>query len=309
MTRPIPEPRRTVAITCEDGTVLPARVYGKEGALRTVWSHGNGLAIDGYRVLWEMFLDEYEVVVFDQRSHGRSELSPFWRHTMSQISRDMEVVWDTLQRELGPRTTVGAFHSLSSLASINHFRRKGPTWHGLVLFDPPIMPPNGHPLQQMHRNDVIPLSTGTRRRRYRFDSPDELAGMMRRSRNFRLAPPDALDDLARATLKPDGKGGWVLACPRELEAHVFDSNQDPTFWNVLGRISVPMILVCGDPDVEGVQPSAIIDRAAAQEMDLDYACVPNTTHFLQIENPQACRDIVVDFIARNFPDTAHLKTR
>ena len=34
--------------------------------------------------------------------------------------------------------------------------------------------------------------------------------------------------MARATLRHDAvDGDWVLACPRELEAHVFDENRDP----------------------------------------------------------------------------------
>jgi pimeloyl-ACP methyl ester carboxylesterase len=102
---------------------------------------------------------------------------------------------------------------------------------------------------------------------------------------------------AEATLRPDAQAGdWVLACPRELEARVFETNLDATLWPRLEGQGVPLKLIGADPDLPGAKPTPAIVRDMAAELGLAYGAVPGTTHFLQIERPEACVEAVERFL-------------
>ena len=84
--------------------------------------------------------------------------------------------------------------------------------------------------------------------------------------------------MARATLRHDrARGDWILACPREYEAHVFSSGANPTLWPQMAHCPVPVKLVCGDPTLDEVMPPALIGRAMAEELGLPYEAIPGTS--------------------------------
>ena len=106
--------------------------------------------------------------------------------------------------------------------------------------------------------------------------------------------------VAEATLRFDGEAGdWVLACPRELEARVFDTNMDAGIWPRVGDIAMPIKLVGADPELEGATQPAASCRALAGEFGLAYDCIAETSHFLQIEQPERCARILEDFLAQH----------
>ena len=287
-------------VTCSDGVHLSARAFsptsGQHGAPRLVMSHGNGLAIGGYRCFWQLLMDEFQVVVFDMRGHGRSEGGAGWRHNWTQFYDDIEALRQTIDLQLGPAPTFGAFHSLSAVAAIGHRRRYGPRWDGLLLFDPPFMPPDGHPVQALHLAEVKQLSTRVRQRRRHFPDSGVLAQQFARQPMFRRWRPEAFADMADATLKsgPDGDG-LILSCAPECEAFIYDTNSDPTLWRWQGAPGLPTMLVCSDPDAPDARPSAFGGQAAAAEFSIPYMAVPDTSHFLQIEQPELCADITRRF--------------
>lgn len=285
----------TFDVPCSDGNLLAARVYGPPDAPRLVMSHGNGMAIAGYRTFWHPLADEFQVVVFDIRSHGRSG-GMSEKHHWSQLVDDMEAVWKTIAESLGQRQTIGVFHSLSAVAALGHVRRYGKRWDGLLLFDPPLMPPDGHPLQAIHRQEMAFLAELVRRRRRHYRSPDELAEQFARQPQFRHWHSEAYQDMAHAVLKHDAlEGSWILCCPPEHEARIYETNMDPGNWSSMRASPLPLKLVCGDPEIANVACPALIGRAAALELGVDYEAVPQSTHFLQIEHPEACQAITRAF--------------
>src|SRR6476646_3965917 len=60
MTIAVPAPHAVIEVVAADGARLRVR------------RHGNGFAIDGYVNFWSRFLGEFDVVVFDMRSHGQN---------------------------------------------------------------------------------------------------------------------------------------------------------------------------------------------------------------------------------------------
>lgn len=299
-TNPVLPPGRTFNVTMDDGAVIYVRRYGNPDGPRLVLSHGNGLAIDGYLPFWELLCDRYEIVLFDFRNHGRNPLHGLAGHNLPRFARDMERVWWAIQENLGGKKTAGVFHSVSAVTAVLHALEVGRRWDALVLFDPPIYPREGHSLGPVQQADKDGLAVRTRRRTERYKHPRDLA------RQFASVPllgrwqPEAYELMARATLHYDeASGDWILACPRELEAHIFETNSDRTIWPRMANLAIPIKLICADPDMKGAQAPAQIGRAMADELPLEYEAIPDTTHFLQIERPVECIRAMESFLARH----------
>jgi pimeloyl-ACP methyl ester carboxylesterase len=181
-----------------------------------------------------------------------------------------------------------------------HTLEMGRRWEPLVLFDPPIHPREGHPLQEVQILNEGQIAARARRRTERYKTPEDLAALFAHVQQFKLWRPEAYGLMARATLRPDeAAGDWVLACPRELEAHVFESNRDVTIWPRMKNLPVPCKLVCGDPAHEHKQTPALIGRAIAEEAPVEYEAIADTTHFLQIERPEECIRAMESFLQRH----------
>lgn len=283
-----------------DGAVVRMRRHGRPHGLRVALSHGNGLAIDGYFPFWNLLLERYDVVVFDMRNHGRNPLHGAAGHDWPTFARDLEVIWHGMRTHFGRKPVVGVFHSLSAIASLRHVLEQGPRWDALALFDPPLFPRDGHPLQPVEAEHMREMAERARRRPQRYKEPRGLGCQYAARPEFRRWVPGAHELLARATLRRDPESDdWILACPRELEAHIFETNVDPTIWPRLPEVEAPLKLICGDPELEQQQPPALIGRAVARELGLEYEAVTDTTHFLQIEQPAACVHALESFLAHH----------
>ena len=300
----IPAPHEVFDAVMDDGAVIRLRRHGRAQGPRLVLSHGNGLAIDGYFPFWGLLLDRYDLVLYDFRNHGHNPPHHPAHHHWRNFIQDDERIWRTIRDRWGAKPAAGVFHSLSAVAAVMHTLEKGARWDPLVLFDPPIYPREGHPLQSIQITGEGDLASRARRRTERYESPDDLARAFARVPHFGRWRPEAYELMARATLRRDeAAGDWVLACPRELEARVFESNRDATIWPRMKNLPVAGKLICGDPAIENQQLPALIGQAIAQEIPFEYEAIPGTSHFLQVERPEECVRAMEAFLrARRFID-------
>jgi pimeloyl-ACP methyl ester carboxylesterase len=299
-------PRRVIEVALPDGAMVKLRVYGR--GPRLVMSHGNGFAIDAYRRFWSSFLEHHEVVVFDFRHHGLS--SPYqgamqnWvRQNWARFVADFDVILAAIERELGPAKSVGVFHSMSSLTALLHASKNPTSWRGLIAFEPPAPPPPGHPEHEpffeMHRN----LAAGAARRRSSFATADELASSFARSNSFRRLSAEALHRLAEATLRwNDATGHYDLACAREFESETFLMRHLEDAWDRITSVSLPVCIVAGLPDPDENHCLSNVARSLAADGGFAFQCVPDATHFLQLERTCECAAIVDAFLARVLSD-------
>ena len=294
----VPEPLAVADIAMADGAVIRLRRHGNPAGPRVALSHGNGLATDAYLPFWSQLRAGWDIVLFDQRNHGENPLHGASGHTWERIAQDVVEIFDGIARAFGAKPVVGAFHSLSAVAAAMAAIRFGPRWSHLVLFDPPIFPRRGHPLETMedlHMGDMAALA---RRRPERYPDPAAFAAQLAARPMFRRWVPGAHDLFARSTLRPDPAGnGWILRCPRELEARIFEDNVDPTIWPAMGSLPVPLFLIGADPRVEGQQAPAFLTEGLASDQGLPYAMIPDTTHFLQIERPLEALRAMENFLS------------
>jgi len=299
----VPKPRACVDIAVEDGGVLRLRRHGNPRGPRLALSHGNGFAIDGYWPFWRLLLDEYDVLVFDMRNHGANPPGRAGGHHWPAFARDMEAVWRALRAYFGDAPVAGVFHSLAAVAALMHALERPGRWAGLVLFDPPVFPRPGHRLQPVQARHMREMAARARRRPPRYRAPEDLARQL--AGRFPDWVAGAHAHLARAVLRrdpaPDPAGrAWTLACPRTLEAHVFETNTDETLWPRLARAPrpPPVKLVCGDPARPDQRPPALVGAAMARELGLAYEAIPGTSHFLQLEAPRVCAGALTEYLAR-----------
>jgi pimeloyl-ACP methyl ester carboxylesterase len=291
----LPPPSARADLTMRDGAVIRLRRYGRPGATRIVLGHGNGLAINAYAPFWLPLAERYDLVAFDMRNHGENPLHTQEGHVWENFFSDIEAVFQGIRAQFGEARTVAAVHSLSSMATLEHAWRNRGRWDAVCAFDPPMAPPAGHPLEAPDGPDSQKLSVRAARRQAIFDSPDDLAMQYRRPAFGRWRPEQA-DLLARHTLRRMSDGRWTLCCPPAFEAFVFGSKKDPTLFHRMREIGVPLRIIAGDPNSPYASPAAAVAKAAHDEHGVDVTMVPGTTHFLQFEEPQVCRDRLVEFL-------------
>ncbi len=289
----VPEPLATGEIDTPPGTRIILRRHGNPDGPRLVLSHGNGLAIDLYYPFWSLLADRFDLVLYDLRNHGWNSASDIRTHNIPNFVSDNEHVARGIDHYFGTKPRIGVFHSLSAVVALNQLPL-GKGNEALVLFDPPIYPPDGDPLEI----DALwkKFAIATRLRQERFQTRDELARYIHRSPVFARLAPGVADLFARTTLRPASDGnGYELRCPRECEARVFEYIFAYNFEPDARGVACPIKVIGGDPTTSfSFLPSMNLNGIVG----LDYDFVPDTTHFLQMENPQACIAIMLEFLER-----------
>lgn len=282
-----------------DGARIKVRRGGNRDGVRLYISNGNGFAVDGYRVFWEPLLEEFDVILFDMRNHGRNEPTGADGHHYLQMARDLGSVFHAVDKALGHKKSVGVFHSMSGRAAMKHAVEQEWVWDALVLFDPPNVPPRGHAQYETMRVFELKLVEWAIGRQDVFESPDELLAYYNGNRAQSRWLPQAREDMARAVLSPEGTGKYALTCRRELEASIYLAALTLDLWPAANRYKGPVKLIGADPDAKGAVPTAAANRALGLEGSYDYESVPETGHLLQIERPDACRDAMLAFLAQH----------
>lgn len=295
----VPPPRRIINLTMSDGATIRLRQHGAPGRPRLALSHGNGLAIDAYLPFWRTLTDDFELILFDVRNHGENPLHDPSAHSWERIAQDMGEIFAGIQTHCGKAPTAGVFHSLSAVAALLDEVATGPKWATLALFDPPIFPREGHSLQADQRRDMETMARRAQGRPPRYDSPEQFAAQLMRQRSFKSWVAGAHLLFAQTTLRPSSAGDWVLRNPRELEARIYTGNVDATLWPRLSALQRPTVLIAADPAHPDASPPASICREIHRELGIDYEMIPDTTHFLQIEKPDACHGALLNFLARH----------
>lgn len=282
----------------DDGAVVRVRRHGNLAGPRLIMSHGNGFAIEAYAPFWSVLARRWEVVLFDVRNHGMNPLHGATGHTYPQFAADLERIAMAVADVYRPKPTIGLFHSLSAIAAILHALTYGWRWDALILFDPPLVPLPGHPMHQSAWAFEELLMGWAARRRDRFAAPSELAAQFARTGGMRLWRPGTHFLMAQSTLRRDpATGEWMLACPRELESSIYGANARLGLWPRPSDFGGPVTLISGDPDLADAMPPAKSGRLLREEFDWPCVAIPNTSHMLQVEQPEACAAAVEGFLA------------
>lgn len=294
------DPITAIEARSADGAVLQLRRHGNpRAAVRLYLSHGNGFAIDGYVQFWRCFAANFDLVLFDMRSHGRNPRAAPAHHDYAHMVEDMAAVTAAAQAEFGEKPSAGLFHSMSAQAALLLTMAGGGGFDALVLFDPPNMPPPGHSVHPAMLGYEDKLARWAAGRRDRFAAPAELAAEYAATRSGRRWPAGTALAIAAAVLRRDEPaGGWALACPREREASMYRQGVSLDLWPHRRDVPIPVLLLGADPAVLHPAPTALSNRALAAEGDFDYRAIPGTSHLLQLEEPERCAEAALEALTR-----------
>ena len=287
-----PMPTSVQQVQVDDGTYIVVRRHGNPDGPRLILSHGNGLAIDLYFPFWSILNRDFDVFVHDLRNHGWNETGELNDHNVGAFARDHDRIATAIAIRCGEKPTTGVFHSISALASL-HAPSKGEYYSALVLYDPPLSntPSGKRELDARSRK----MADMLRRRAQRFQSRAELADLHAHLPYFSRTVPGTLDLLAETTLKESRTGpGFELRCPPEFEARIWDHASEYAASVDITTLSCPVKFVLpGATDQDSNSPK--FDYGG---IEVVREFVPNTTHLLPLEQPQACAQALRSFVTR-----------
>jgi len=289
----------TFDVTLEDGAKIRMRRHGRPDGVRLLLTHGNGFAADAYFPFWQQLLADFDLLVFDFRNHGQNVPAVPPHHNYEQFVRDLDRVIEDVKSRLGERPTAGLFHSMSGRTAMKHAIEIGWRWDALVLFDPPNMPPPGHPTYEVMAAFEKRLTAWAKARRRSFNTIEELAEEYRQSRATVSWVSGVHELMARSVLRhnPDGIG-YKLVCDPENEATIYAQAMTLNLWPGAKEFAGPVKLIGCDPNMKG-STTGPANQALGAEGGYDYSFVEGTGHLLQIEKPDACVHVTLEFLARH----------
>ena len=135
----VPEPILTHDVQLDDRTVTTVRRHGNPSGPRLILTHGNGLAVDVYYPFWSQLAGDFDLMIYDLRNHGWNDVGERQDHNIPTLISDHDLILDAIFRDFGEKTTIGVFHSLSTLITLLSFNDH--RYSALVLFDPPLCKP------------------------------------------------------------------------------------------------------------------------------------------------------------------------
>ncbi len=290
----LPKARAVIEVRMDDGAIVYVRRHGNPEGARIILSHGNGLSADAYYPYWSLLAARFDLFVFDFRNHGWNPVGDQQAHTIPNFVQDIGGVVRAIDRNFGEQPVVGVFHSVTGLPALLYMQGWGGAaeenaFSALVLFDLPFRHPRVPMVDFSYR-----ISLAAQRRRNWFESREEFANRYRNAPVFRRLVPGAVELLAETTLRPvPGGDGYELCCPREYEAQIAEF----TFgWGLevnLSKVPCPVKAIGADPTEQySFYPSMDLSELTR----LDYDFLPEATHFLQLEDPERCFGLTIDFL-------------
>ncbi len=287
----LPEPLFAHDVRVDEDTVITLRRHGNPDGPRLLLSHGNGLAIDLYYPFWSLLTDDFDVIIHDLRNHGWNNISSLEEHHIPTLVADHDRILEAVNLHLGEKPTIGVFHSVSALVALLS-RAKGKDYSALVLFDPPLCKPG----RDYEEFDAVAIRTAAmaRRRTERFHSLEQLAEVVPLAPLYRHVLPGVPDLVAQTTLRRSDDGdGYQLRCPREYEARMIEYAGVYAMGVDFDSFLCPIKVIGADPTL----PFSYLPTLDLSDIEsVGYDFLPETTHFLQLEEPRECVETMLAFL-------------
>jgi pimeloyl-ACP methyl ester carboxylesterase len=301
--RALPGSTAAFAVATPDGAALPVYAFGGPAdAPGLLFGHANGLAAGSYAPWLRELAATLRVFAVDARGHGGSRWPAGALETVFAVDRfadDLALVAAAIVTRLDGAPLHYAGHSLNAAAALRLATRAARLpWSGTILFEPPIFPPPDSPHHAEACAQQAPLVARSAARRSVWTSPEALGDVLRARGMFARFRPDLLAAHCRATLRPLPEGGYTLCCPPAVEAAIFGVHRDADTWRRLPTAHAALHLVAGDPALpDRGWVSACMPDMAAQLPRARLTTLGGTGHMMIFEQPDACRDLVLDAIA------------
>ena len=299
----IPEPVSVCEVRPDADTVITLRRYGNPAGPRLVLSHGNGFAIDIYFPFWSLLMDDYDLFIYDLRNHGRNKVGNIKNHNIPSFVRDHNCILAAIDERYGERPKIGVYHSASALVTLMStsiladpaITMESSAFSALVLFDPPLCKPGAS--QAKFDEATEKTAAMTRRRSRRFESREQFTELLEFLPAFKQVVPGVRELMALATLQDAADGeGYELCCPPDYEAQIIDYTRIFSPLMDFDDLHCPTKVIGADPTL----PYSYLPTIDLSDiLSVDYDFLPDTTHLMQLEQPQECVATMREFIEQD----------
>ena len=278
-----------------DGTKLAVRAAGEPSNPMLVFVHGFSLDMTTWHHQWTGLSDRFRCVLFDLRSHGRSDPAASGDLSLSAMGRDVAAVIDAT---VGRRQGVVVGHSLGGMAVLAAAESRPDLFGGTV---------RGVALLGTAASDLLRgvMGSVTGMLRPRFGSLSQAVDRVNRLRRSVVAGRGDVGALiARATqFGPDAPPhvvnhivGLAAGAPSEVWTDGLAELMDVDLRHALGHLTVPTLVAVGDYD--RVTPPAAAMILVGGLPDARLEIVEGAGHLPMLERPVAVNDLLAGFASR-----------
>ncbi len=260
--------------------------------------HANGLCAGTYLPLFELLENDFTMLATDIPGHGDS--APHGTERIRHWDVFVDPVKDAIQTHMKPKV-VGAGHSLGAVVTLLAAAKHPELFSHIILIDPVIFIRPMLLLFALARRTGLmpwnPLAQGARRRKTVFESQDEALRRFTSGRGmFGTWNRPYIEAFCHHGLSWNGDGTGSLKCHPETEAQIYESIL-LDIWNYPPKISCPALIIRGERSNTFTAPAG---RAVHRNIrNSSLVTVPDTTHFVPMENPEACRRAIMNFLSEN----------
>ena len=300
----LPEADEIFTVTTAPGVRLPVyRLAGPPGAPALLFGHANGFSAGSYGPWLKELAAAATVFAFDARGQGGA----LWPEgpldevfAIDRLGEDLSIVSAAVAAHAPAGRLLYVGHSLGAAAALRLAiaGRTPPSWAAVTLFEPPIFPV---PAARIHAEAIekqTVLIALAERRRADWASPEALYERLKGRGIFAGFDDTLLRTHCRATLRPNGDGGYTLCCPPAVETMIYRVTRDADTWSGLSRVAMPLNLVSGDPDnPERDWVSGAMAEIAAALPQARLTALPGAGHMMIFEQPAVCRDLLLRWLS------------
>lgn len=296
----LPEPLSVCEISLDLQNRSFVRQYGNSSGPRLVLSHGNGLAIDLYYPFWSLLEADFELFVYDLRSHGWNDVASEEDHNLISLVTDLHHILLEIEEHYGSKPTVGIFHSVSAMIALlqsstimaKAIDQGSDGFDGLVLFDPPLHQPGK---SSAEFDEAVEQTARSRSNRTEnFESYEQYVELLNFFPQYSRLVPGAKELLAHSILRESPNGGCELRCPRDHEVRIIKYMRAFAGQVEFDTVPCPIKIVGADP----LLPTSYLPTVDFSDMlSVDFDFIPESTHYMQIERPHECAEYVREFVA------------
>ncbi len=262
------------------------------------FAHANGYPPEAYRQLLERLSAGYHVLAMRSRA--------LWPDADPHQVQDWRIFADDLERFLDERGIVegvwGVGHSIGATTTLRLALQQPQRFSALALLDPVIFPRTTVLLWKLiFRLGLAyrahPLVKSARKRRTVFPSRQAMFDNYRKKPVFQRISDANLNAYVDSLACPQPDGSLRLCYPPEWEARIYVTSMraDLSLWRALPSLRLPVLLIRGAETDTLWASTARRFQAAVPHARV--VSLPNTTHLLPLEQPEAVAEKIIQFFA------------
>jgi pimeloyl-ACP methyl ester carboxylesterase len=277
---------RPLTVTSSDGTELHVELFGAEEGPTLVLVHGWTEALRYWVYVIRQLSDQFRIVAYDLRGHGRSARAPDGDYSLARFGDDLEAVLEATV-PVGERAVV-AGHSLGGMsiaAWAEHHDVSARVGGAALLFTGIGGLVGGQLVIHVPR---FAQALADPVARYGF--------LGARGSLPRISTPVSYAAIRYVAFGPDATPAQVaffekmlVACPSEVRSRTGLAMQEMDLYHVLPRLTVPTLVMDGEDDK--LTPPSHARRIAEELPNLfELIVLPNTGHMGPLEHPDEVCD-------------------